>query len=77
MKSIFSASTEKRCEICIFCAFDPTADKLLCEKKGLVDRKSKCFRFRYDPFKRMPSTTPKITTHSPEEFSLDVDDSNE
>lgn len=72
MKSIFSEKQEKKCETCIFSAFNADADKLLCEKKGLVDRHSKCFRYRYDPFKRVPKKDPSLPKMEEKDFSLDV-----
>lgn len=77
MKSIFASNGGKRCENCFFCAFDAEANKLLCEKKGLVDRGGRCFRYRYDPFKRMPKSTPAIIKPDAAEFSLDTDDGKE
>ncbi len=77
MKSLFSDSGEKRCERCLFSAFDSNSDTLLCEKKGLVPRGSSCFRFRYDPLKRAPRVTPDIPKPAAEELTLDVVDGKE
>lgn len=72
MKSIFSEKQEKKCETCIFSAFNADSDKLLCEKKGLVLRHGKCFRYKYDPFKRVPAKAPVLPKMNKEDFSLEV-----
>ncbi len=71
MKSLFGEKKEARCETCIHCAFSAKDERLLCEKKGLVKRDGRCFRYRYDPFKRIPQKTPTLPQMKAEEFSLD------
>lgn len=71
MKSLFASKRDAKCETCVHCAFSAQADRLLCEKKGLVPRDSRCFRYRYDPFKRVPQKTPSLPRMTAADFSLD------
>ena len=42
---------------CLYCKYSTKLDedRLLCAKKGIVMADGECRRFRYDPFKRVPS----------------------
>jgi len=70
MKKLFSQN-KARCETCTHCAFSASADRLLCEKKGLVERGGKCRSYRYDPFKRVPERAPELPKYTKEDFSLE------
>ena len=74
MKESLFSNKEKRCENCVHCAFSQNADRLVCEKKGLVDRGYHCFRYKYDPFKRVPKSAPPLAAHDASEFSLDAEE---
>lgn len=41
---------------CLYCAHGTRLEdgQILCTKKGVLPEDSKCFRFRYDPCKRIP-----------------------
>ena len=45
---------------------------ILCIKKGIVSESDKCFRFRYDPCKRIPvkAKTLDFSRYKEEDFSL-------
>jgi hypothetical protein len=49
----------KQCGLCAW-ADKITDEDMLCYHRGPVQQSSKCFRFRYDPFKRVPSRMPLI-----------------
>lgn len=62
---------EPRCAYCRWAA--PLGDgKLICEKKGIVAEGERCFRFRYDPLKRVPPRPepPDFSRFDGEDFSL-------
>ena len=42
---------------CMHCLYSTVTDgeKITCAKRGAVSADSKCFRFRYDPCKRIPA----------------------
>ncbi len=69
-KPIFGKRTLKKCEICIHSSCSDSSEKLVCEKKGLVERGGKCMRFKYDPFKRTPTKTSIYSDVSKEDFIL-------
>ncbi len=69
-KTIFGKRTVKKCEICIHSSFSESSERIVCEKKGLVSRDGKCFRFKYDPFKRVPLKTDIYGGMRPEDFEL-------
>ena len=47
-------------------------DFVLCSKKGVQPNYGKCFRFRYDPLKRIPTKAKAMdfTKYNQEDFSL-------
>lgn len=51
---LFRKKIEHRCCHCAH-STDLDEDTVLCTKKGVRDRYSKCRRFRYDPCKRVPA----------------------
>lgn len=59
---------------CIYCAHSARLDDntVLCAKKGVQNIDSKCFRFRYDPYKRIPKKAKPLdfSKYDEEDFSL-------
>ncbi len=45
---------EKICAYCEFSGSEIEKTKILCKKKGAVLKTSSCFRFKYNPLKRIP-----------------------
>ena len=43
---------------------------LYCGRKGIVQAEDTCRRFAYDPFKRVPRSSPKLPDYDPDEFVL-------
>ena len=59
---------------CAYCVFGTKLEdgQILCTKKGIQSEKGKCFRFRYDPCKRVP-VKPKaldLSTYRDVDYSL-------
>lgn len=50
----FDKSIEPKCDYCQFGKRAKDGNKVLCEKKGLVDCNSSCGKFAYSPLKRIP-----------------------
>lgn len=50
----FDKSIEPKCDYCQFGKRAKDGNKVLCEKKGLVDCNSSCGKFMYSPLKRIP-----------------------
>lgn len=68
---LFRKNIPHSCQYCIHGA-KLDEEHILCVKKGVVEIDSKCFRFRYDPCKRIPSK-PKamdFSKYDQEDFTL-------
>ena len=68
---LFRKKIERRCEYCRRgTALD--AYTVLCTKKGIRHITDKCWRFRYDPCKRIPPKAKALdfTKYDREDFSL-------
>ena len=66
-----SKEIDPRCAYCRWAA--PLEEgKLICEKKGIVAAEGHCFRFRYDPLRRVPPrpNAPDFSRFDGEDFSL-------
>lgn len=62
---------EPRCEYCLIGKLSADGDKVLCPKKGVMDRDFSCKKFRYDPLKRVPEAKkPFMPEFSPDDFTL-------
>ena len=59
---------------CIYCARSTKLndDQVLCAKKGVQPVDFSCFRFRYDPYKRIPKKAKVLdfSKYDNEDFSL-------
>ena len=59
---------------CAYCAHAGRIDEhqLICSKKGIVAAADQCFRFRYDPLKRIPPRpkAPTLKRYDDKDFQL-------
>lgn len=59
---------------CSYCAHSARLDDntVLCAKKGVQNADGQCFRFRYDPYKRIPRKARALdfSKYDEEDFSL-------
>ena len=59
---------------CAYCAHGVKLEdgQILCTKKGIRSEDQKCFRFRYDPCKRIPPKAKALdfSRYDKEDFSL-------
>ncbi|MCD8367531.1 MAG: hypothetical protein LUC48_05850 [Clostridiales bacterium] len=68
---LFRKDIEPRCQYCA--KGEPLKDgQIACTKKGIVSPGYHCFRFQYDPLKRVPSqpAVPDFSKFSDEDFTL-------
>lgn len=68
---LFRKKIQKSCSYCIHSA-RLNDDEVLCARKGIKPMDGKCFRFRYDPTKRIP-VKPKaldFSKYDREDYSL-------
>lgn len=68
---LFRKKIERRCSYCIH-STRLDEDQMLCAKKGIRTPEGKCFRFRYDPCKRIPVKAKALdfSKYDQEDFSL-------
>ena len=62
---------EPKCEYCKIGKLSADKLKVLCPKKGIMDKEFSCKKFRYDPLRRVPDDRmPELMKFTPEDFSL-------
>ena len=68
---LFQKKIEPRCAYCQR-GTELHEEKILCAKRGVVDRAGHCRAFRYDPLKRVPPPPPSLDLGSlkDEDFTL-------
>lgn len=68
---LFRKKIERSCAYCIHGAALEDG-QILCAKKGLKSVEDKCFRFRYDPLKRVPVKAKPLdfSRYAEDDFSL-------
>lgn len=68
---LFRKKIERSCSYCQY-GVRLDEDLILCSKKGLKQPDSKCWRFRYDACKRIPSKAKALdfSKYDSEDFSL-------
>lgn len=68
---LFRKKMERSCAYCVF-GTRLEDGTILCSKKGLKTQEEKCFRFRYDPCKRIPVRAKALdfSRYHDEDYSL-------
>ena len=68
---LFRSNMEKRCAYCLH-SRTISETEAACEKKGIVDAAYHCFRFSYDPLRRVPPRPAafKAEQYREEDFKL-------
>ena len=68
---LFRKDIEPRCAYCAQ-GVRINETQVACVKKGIVSAENHCFRFRYDPLKRVPPrpVTPDFSRFDDADFSL-------
>ena len=71
-KAVFNTENiEPKCEYCQFGKLSADGETVLCIKRGIMNKNSKCRKYVYDIMKRVPRKAPKMQSFSEEDFSLD------
>lgn len=62
----------ERC--CQYCTYSTALDEgtVLCSKKGIRECSGKCFKFRYDPCKRIPAKQRALNFAQYEEYDYSL-----
>ncbi|PWM47542.1 MAG: hypothetical protein DBX47_00465 [Clostridiales bacterium] len=58
---------------CIYCKYGYTlknGEHTACDKLGLLNRRFKCGKFKYDPLKRIPSLPVNKVSYDAQDFKL-------
>ncbi|MGM9589995.1 MAG: hypothetical protein ACI3V0_07480 [Faecousia sp.] len=68
---LFRKKIERSCAYCVH-GTRLEDGQILCTKKGLKSEEDKCFRFRYDPCKRLPKKEKPLdfSRYDQDDFSL-------
>ena len=68
---LFRKKFERSCAYCIY-GTRLEEDQILCCKKGMKTEEDKCFRFKYDPTKRIPAKAKALdfAKYDDHDFSL-------
>lgn len=68
---LFRKSIERSCTYCLY-GTQLEDGRILCSKKGLKNTDDKCWRFKYDPCKRIPMKAKALdfSKYDKEDFSL-------
>ena len=72
LRMLFRKKIPVSCDYCAYSAKAEDGARILCSKRGFVERKEKCSKFHYDPLKRIP-LKPKaldFAKYDEEDFSL-------
>lgn len=68
---LFRKDIPRDCSYCVH-GNQTEEDKIQCAKKGVVETTEGCWRFSYDPTKRMPkkAKAPDFSRYDEDDFSL-------
>lgn len=68
---LFRKKIERSCTYCTF-GTPIDGDKILCIKKGVVSAEKPCWKFKYDPCKRIPAKAKALDfeKYDDEDYSL-------
>ena len=68
---LFRKKIERSCAYCLHGAAMEDG-RILCAKKGFLDEDTGCFRFKYDPLKRIPGKMKALdfSKYDNEDYSL-------
>lgn len=62
LSKICRKGTEKICAYCEYSSSEINETHILCKKKGAVLKTSTCFRYKYNPLKRIPPKRVRVKT---------------
>ena len=68
---VYDKTIEPQCALCEHGKISDDGQSVICRKIGAVMQPySKCRKYKYDPLKREPKVSPRLTEFSKEDFSL-------
>lgn len=69
-KSIFNKKLPRSCEYCVFGKLASFGNEVLCQKRGVTEKRDSCRKFKYDCFKRIPKADIISNNYKPEDFEI-------
>ncbi len=70
MSKTFSKDIIPMCGHCVHGLSCNNTDVVVCGKKGIMDRRDSCKKFKYDPLGRTPDPLPQIERYDKSDFEL-------
>jgi len=67
---LFGKKAEPACMYCKFGKRNGEAERVFCQKKGIVNAYNSCKKFEYDPLKRIPKKAVFSVDLSQEDFEI-------
>lgn len=67
---LFGNKAEPACMYCKFGKRNGEADKVFCQKKGIVSAIFSCRKYEYDPLKRVPNKAELHSDLTKEDFDI-------
>lgn len=69
-KPFFNKEIPPACEYCIHGRQSEYSDEIFCAKRGVVEKRDSCRKYRYDVLKRTPQKPLAAGEFKPEDFEL-------
>lgn len=70
--NLFRKKVDRACEHCSYAQLDGEENLICTKKKKQVPLNGKCFRFQYDPLKRVPRKAKALDFSKYEEFDYSL-----
>lgn len=69
---LFRKKTDRACQFCSYAILSEGEYVTCVKKKKLMSNEAKCFRFQYDPLKRVPRKAKSLDFSKYEEFDYSL-----
>lgn len=70
MYYLFNKNIEPSCSYCKFGKLSSDSNKILCNKKGIVELSDSCKKFKYEPLKRIPTKQKLLPKYKKSDFEI-------
>ena len=67
---VFNKKHDVDCSYCKYGYVMTNGEDCVCDKYGIINRKSKCAKFVYEPLKRIPNPHPSLEIYSENDFKI-------
>lgn len=66
----FNKELQKSCAYCVYGTVLELTNETVCKKRGVMNGRDYCRKYKYDPLKRIPRKTKISDNYNPEDFKL-------